>query len=45
MWYAAIGVAVIGAVVVFWSVWDVVVARRRGASYKKLIALKLGNVS
>jgi hypothetical protein len=44
-WYVAIGVAVIEAVVVRWFVWDVVVARRRGASYRKLIASKLGSVS
>lgn len=29
-WYAAIGVAVIEAVAMCWSVWDVVAARRRG---------------
>jgi hypothetical protein len=42
-WYAAIVVAAIEGLVVCWSVWDVVAIRRRGASYKQLIALELAN--
>jgi hypothetical protein len=34
----------IEAVVVCWTVWDIAAARRMGASYKKLIALKLSSV-